>query len=268
MAFDLNKKGEKKKFDLSKSKDVSEVNLPKEKASPSSKPDLTKKRYIISKPEPVKKDGVHQPDLTKEKGDTPAKRSGKKKSARGIFYLSGAIILAAGIWYLIARSGPGDAPAPSSTKATTKPSAPAPLNNSSSNASTPPGKNIPANPEIKSSAPVTASSLNNKVLANFEPGSSSFISVDDITVRDIASYLSQNTGSKLTVYGFASSEGDAVFNQSLSQQRADACKRYLTGKGISSDRILSIGKGIENPVSSNSTEEGRIKNRRVEIVLN
>jgi outer membrane protein OmpA-like peptidoglycan-associated protein len=271
MAFDLNKKVEKKKFDLTKSKDaVPEIDASKEKAVAASGPDLAKKKSdLTSKPGLVKKkEEIHKAALAKERTDAPAKNPENKKSVPRIFYLLGVLVLGVGIWYFIADADPGNAPSSSTTEAKTNPSSPAPLNNSSGNPSPPPAdKNAPVNPEIKSSAPVTVASLNNKVLANFEPGASSLISVDDITVSSIAGYLSQNPDSKLTVYGFASSEGDFSFNQLLSQQRADACKSYLVGKGIASDRVIAIGKGIEDPVSSNSTAEGRMKNRRVEIVL-
>ncbi len=270
MAFDLNKNAGKKKFDLSKSTDTAaEIGVSKEKKSPTSRPDLKKKEdKLISKPALVKKkeeSPVHA--LTKDKASTASANAGKKKPALVIFSLLGIAVLAVVIWYFIASDHTERAPDHSPAKSTARPSSPAAVNNSNDITTSTPAGNVPASTEIKNSTLVAPSSVDNKVLANFEPGSALLISVDEITIKSITSYLSQNEGSKLTVYGFASSEGDFSFNEVLSQQRADACKNYLVGKGISSDRILTIGKGIENPISSNDTEEGRMKNRRVEIVL-
>ncbi len=70
---------------------------------------------------------------------------------------------------------------------------------------------------------------------------------------------------KISVFGYASSEGDIAFNQSISQARADAYKKWLIRKGIDESLVTAIGKGIENPIASNDTEAGRRKNRRVEV---
>ena len=53
----------------------------------------------------------------------------------------------------------------------------------------------------------------------------------------------------------------------LSTSRADAVKGYLSGKGISRNRIYTEGKGASQPVASNASETGRAKNRRVELEL-
>ncbi len=112
---------------------------------------------------------------------------------------------------------------------------------------------------------VTGNDLNNIVPANFNSGSSVFSSVHENIVKSILDYLNLNSTSIITINGYSSSEGDLSFNQWLSQKRADVFKKYLVGKGVSSDRIVAIGKGIENPISTNDTEDGRKQNRRIEI---
>lgn len=72
---------------------------------------------------------------------------------------------------------------------------------------------------------------------------------------------------KVVIDGYASSEGQLKYNQTLSQKRADAAAAYLTGKGVSKATITSTGKGIDNPVGNNATAAGRSANRRAEVVI-
>ena len=55
-------------------------------------------------------------------------------------------------------------------------------------------------------------------------------------------------------------------NDPLSQKRAEAIVAALVERGIASARLTPVGKGSHEPIDSNSTEEGRAKNRRVEFV--
>jgi len=65
--------------------------------------------------------------------------------------------------------------------------------------------------------------------------------------------------------GHTDSVGSDKYNDRLSQRRADSVKAYLVSKGIEPNRIYTEGKGEKQPVASNKTQEGRAKNRRVEI---
>ena len=65
--------------------------------------------------------------------------------------------------------------------------------------------------------------------------------------------------------GHTDSVGTDAYNQKLSVRRADAVKAYLIGKGVETNRIYTEGKGKKQPIADNKTEEGRAKNRRVEI---
>jgi outer membrane protein OmpA-like peptidoglycan-associated protein len=53
----------------------------------------------------------------------------------------------------------------------------------------------------------------------------------------------------------------------LSQDRAEAVRQYLVGKGVPADRLIAAGYGEAQPISTNRTPEGRERNRRVEFVL-
>jgi outer membrane protein OmpA-like peptidoglycan-associated protein len=85
-------------------------------------------------------------------------------------------------------------------------------------------------------------------------------------VRQILNFLNENKSNKVEVHGYSSSEGDLNFNKVLSQQRADSFKNYLINKGADKNRITALGKGIDNPIGDNRTAEGRVKNRRVEVI--
>jgi len=70
---------------------------------------------------------------------------------------------------------------------------------------------------------------------------------------------------KLSVIGYTDSTGKLDMNMQLSRDRANSVRDYLVLKGIATSRIVTDGKGPENPVASNATVEGREQNRRVEI---
>ena len=70
---------------------------------------------------------------------------------------------------------------------------------------------------------------------------------------------------KFMLKGYASAEGTAAHNMELSVDRANAVKAYLINSGVNADNITSQGYGESNPVADNTTEDGRVLNRRVEI---
>ena len=71
----------------------------------------------------------------------------------------------------------------------------------------------------------------------------------------------------LRVEGHTDSTGAATYNQKLSQQRADSVMDFLGRQGIATQRMKSVGYGMDRPVADNNSAEGRKKNRRVEIVI-
>ena len=80
-----------------------------------------------------------------------------------------------------------------------------------------------------------------------------------------ANVLKEFPSISLEISGHTSSEGDAAFNQKLSQDRADAVKQWLVEKGIPSQRIKTRGAGPDEPIANNKTAAGRTKNRRIEF---
>jgi outer membrane protein OmpA-like peptidoglycan-associated protein len=86
-------------------------------------------------------------------------------------------------------------------------------------------------------------------------------------LRTVAQNLNAYPNTTVQVIGHTDNTGDAGYNQSLSQRRAQSVSGILVAEGVSSNRIRSIGRGEDAPIASNLTPEGRQQNRRVEIVI-
>jgi outer membrane protein OmpA-like peptidoglycan-associated protein len=84
-------------------------------------------------------------------------------------------------------------------------------------------------------------------------------------LEKIEAFMKNNPTIAVEIAGHTSSEGNDDYNLKLSQDRANAIKSWLTGKGISEKRIKTVGYGKNKPVADNSTEDGRKLNRRVEF---
>lgn len=73
---------------------------------------------------------------------------------------------------------------------------------------------------------------------------------------------------KVVIEGHTDSVGSDAYNKKLSQERANAVKKYMVDNaGIDAKRLKAIGYGEERPIASNSTAEGRAQNRRVEAAV-
>ncbi len=77
--------------------------------------------------------------------------------------------------------------------------------------------------------------------------------------------LKANPTLEIEIHGHTDNIGSDTYNQRLSERRAQAVKDRLVSKGISADRLTTRGLGKFDPVASNATPEGRVKNRRVEF---
>lgn len=87
------------------------------------------------------------------------------------------------------------------------------------------------------------------------------------TLDVISEYLSQNVTQSFYIVGHTDNRGSYLHNMELSKKRANAVYTYLKTKSKVKNKLQAIGIGPISPVLSNSTEEGREKNRRVELVL-
>lgn len=83
----------------------------------------------------------------------------------------------------------------------------------------------------------------------------------------LAQSLNQYPNSRVEIYGHTDSTASDAHNMDLSQRRAQSVGGILTAAGVSSSRLVMVGRGESQPVASNDSEAGRAQNRRVEILI-
>ena len=71
---------------------------------------------------------------------------------------------------------------------------------------------------------------------------------------------------RFSVEGHTDSVGSENYNEELSRERAEAVKAFLLARGVPEDRLGTIGHGETEPVAANASDEGRQRNRRVELI--
>ncbi len=81
----------------------------------------------------------------------------------------------------------------------------------------------------------------------------------------VVAVLKKNSTLHVEVQGHTDGRGSAVYNQRLSERRATVVMKYFVEKGIHKKRLSAKGFGESEPVDSNVTEDGRARNRRVEL---
>jgi outer membrane protein OmpA-like peptidoglycan-associated protein len=261
MALNLNKdSGEKKKFNLTKTPEV-----------------------LPSKPEETIKN-----DTTE---------SNPKKSSKGLWIGIIALVLLGGIWFVTSKSSEevptsnseinqenvsatsGDSvnttapvseavtPVTDTPASATTPASNPTVGNATENAPISNASNVTDNStaEVKTEAVAPKVTSNNSeskpsvktvsvakpkdnTHTNFAAGSTNLNKISNSLVKEISDFVSKNPNATVTINGFASSEGDL-------------------NEGIPSSQLQAVGKGIENPIGDNNTNEGRMQNRRTEIVF-
>jgi len=100
----------------------------------------------------------------------------------------------------------------------------------------------------------------------FDTGKDALKPESEPLLGEIVTLLKNNGGLSISVEGHTDNVGNAKANQTLSQKRAESVKKFLVGKGIDGKRLATKGWGDAKPVSDNRSEDGRAKNRRVELV--
>jgi outer membrane protein OmpA-like peptidoglycan-associated protein len=95
--------------------------------------------------------------------------------------------------------------------------------------------------------------------ATIQPGSQPI-------VAQIVALMKAQPGLRLSIEGHTDSQGSAAANLALSRERAQAVVKAVVGGGVEAGRLGAQGWGQERPVADNRTEDGRARNRRVEIV--
>ncbi len=125
--------------------------------------------------------------------------------------------------------------------------------------------------------------LRSKTISVYKDARGTILSMSDILFEfgkaDLKQELKENlaevaailksllTDANVVVEGHTDNVGSAASNKKLSEQRASAVQKYLVDRGVAKKRLKSVGYGQTKPVAENTTEEGKAKNRRVELVI-
>lgn len=101
----------------------------------------------------------------------------------------------------------------------------------------------------------------------FEQGKAILMKQSFIALDNLVKQLKNDPVMKIEISGHSDNQGNQAANQKLSEMRAKVVTDYLISKNIAQQRLTFKGFGGTKPISSNDTEEGRKKNRRVEFVV-
>ena len=102
---------------------------------------------------------------------------------------------------------------------------------------------------------------------NFETGKAVITAGSFKSLDDLVTLLNSYPGASVEIQGHTDNNGTPESNKTLSQDRANSVKRYLSAGGVSEARMTAIGYGQEMPLADNKTEAGKTKNRRVDFKL-
>lgn len=103
---------------------------------------------------------------------------------------------------------------------------------------------------------------------HFETEKYNITSSSEVILTKLANILKEYPDTKVLVVGHTDSTGSAEYNMSLSERRANEVTTYfVNNKGLSSSRFTTTWFGEDEPIATNSTVEGRAKNRRVNIAI-
>jgi outer membrane protein OmpA-like peptidoglycan-associated protein len=101
---------------------------------------------------------------------------------------------------------------------------------------------------------------------HFATGKAEILPESNPVIDEIVLLLKKRPDLRVGVEGHTDSTGSPAANKTLSDARAKAVAAAVAASGINPNRMEAVGYGQERPVADNRTEEGRAKNRRVEIV--
>ena len=109
--------------------------------------------------------------------------------------------------------------------------------------------------------------LDDGIVVTFEFGKSDLTSEAKTLLNKMVSVLKEYPDTNVIVTGHTDSKGKAAYNMGLSERRAKAVTSFFTSNGLNNSRFTTKWFGASQPIADNSTEEGRAKNRRVNIVI-
>jgi len=101
----------------------------------------------------------------------------------------------------------------------------------------------------------------------FAPGQGGLRPEAKASLGQLVAFVNRDRSKPIRIEGHTDSRGTASTNQVLSQRRADAVRDALIAAGVAANRISSVGLGEGQPVAGNDSEEGRARNRRVDVII-
>ena len=101
----------------------------------------------------------------------------------------------------------------------------------------------------------------------FESGQADLKAEAETSLVEVVDLLQSEPAKKIRIEGHTDAVGDSATNMQLSQRRADAVLQSLVALGVDGGRITAIGMGEDFPIATNENDEGRSKNRRVDVIL-
>jgi len=101
----------------------------------------------------------------------------------------------------------------------------------------------------------------------FAPGKAALRAEARANLSKVVAFVNQSPRKAIRIEGHTDSRGNAEANLLLSQRRAEAVRDALVGAGVDASRITAVGLGEVQPAGSNDSDEGRAKNRRVDVIL-
>ncbi len=101
----------------------------------------------------------------------------------------------------------------------------------------------------------------------FETGKWDILPQSFAPLNQLLGLMTKYPGTKISIQGHTDNQGDSLFNERLSVNRANAVKDWLVSHGISATRLETHGYGQTRPITTNSTEQGREVNRRIEFII-
>lgn len=120
--------------------------------------------------------------------------------------------------------------------------------------------------ELKKSLDETGKAV---IYVNFEFDSADLRPDAKPVIDQVFALLKDDPSLKLSIVGHTDDRGPAAYNQSLSERRAAAVRAALLARGLGKDadaRLTASGRGAAEPIADNTTDDGRAKNRRVELI--